>query len=433
MKIDTSGLQNWLDPVAVADAGAELCRTGGEYGEAVLAADNTWQNLRSSYNSPHQDEMYRALRPAVDCSEIVSNGCISVGMVMTILGDGVSGLTSSRDDLLREVKEHEAKPEEALQDQQWEPGQDYFARQDHAAAGREIQDRINSLVREYEGLVDDAASGLRHIGDDGLGEADSSYWSDVSLGTAITVVTFMVERVGVDDVEVTQRYFIEAYGQQIELRPLMHREKSYFIDWTGVLGPDGSAAAEGRGFLDRFKAELDKAYMGEPTYVNRGAPGTGVRYNPDERYPEISVEERVRTRSGASNWRMAGNAIGFFGTGALVVGELLEADRRLREERPELSQEERHGEALRIAAVRSASQVIVEDTVTRVASAAVGAAIGTAVCPGVGTAIGLAIGVTVGLAANIPTGDDKSAGDRVADVGEAAVDGIVDFFSGSGG
>ena len=89
----------------------------------------------------------------------------------------------------------------------------------------------------------------------------------------------------------------------------------------------------------------------------------------------------------------------------IYSSELEKTDKRYREQNPELP-------PVRVretAAVRTDSQVA--------ASAAAGAAIGSMIPVG-GTAVGLAVGVVVGLGMSIDTGEGKTVGDRIADLGE---------------
>ena len=105
----------------------------------------------------------------------------------------------------------------------------------------------------------------------------------------------------------------------------------------------------------------------------------------------------------------AGRAFFVLGVGLTYNDEYQKADKRYREQNPELTSSERKERVAESATVRTGSQVL--------AAAGTGAAIGS-VLPVGGTAVGLAVGTVVGLGTMTPTGDGKSVGDRIADVGE---------------
>ena len=107
--------------------------------------------------------------------------------------------------------------------------------------------------------------------------------------------------------------------------------------------------------------------------------------------------------------RAAGRGLFVLGVGLTYSSEYEKADKRYREQNPELSASERQSRVRETAAVRTGSQVL--------ASAAAGAAVGSMIPVG-GTAVGLAVGVGVGFVMSIDTGDGKSLGDRIADAGE---------------
>ena len=117
-----------------------------------------------------------------------------------------------------------------------------------------------------------------------------------------------------------------------------------------------------------------------------------------------------QTRAGTSALgRAAGRGLFVLGVGLTYSSELEKADKRYREQNPELTASERQSRVRETAAVRTGSQVM--------AAAWAGATVGSMLPVG-GTAVGLAVGVVVGLGMSFDTGEGKSLGDRVADVGE---------------
>ena len=118
--------------------------------------------------------------------------------------------------------------------------------------------------------------------------------------------------------------------------------------------------------------------------------------------------------------RAAGRGLFVLGVGLTYSSELEKADKRYREQNPELTASERQSRVRETAAVRTGSQVM--------AAAWAGATVGSMLPVG-GTAVGLAVGVGVGLVMSIDTGDGKTVGDRFADLGESVWNGLKGLFS----
>ena len=128
-----------------------------------------------------------------------------------------------------------------------------------------------------------------------------------------------------------------------------------------------------------------------------------------------------QTRTGTSALgRVAGRGLFVLGVGLTYSSEYEKADKRYREQNPELTANERQSRVRETAAVRTGSQVM--------AAAWAGATVGSMLPVG-GTAVGLAVGVGVGLVMSIDTGEGKSLGDRFADLGESVWNGLKGLFS----
>ena len=107
--------------------------------------------------------------------------------------------------------------------------------------------------------------------------------------------------------------------------------------------------------------------------------------------------------------RAAGSGLFVLGVGLTYSSEYEKADKRYREQNPELTASERQARVAESATVRTTSQVA--------AAAGAGALVGS-ILPVGGTAVGLTVGVLVGLGMSIDTGEGKTVGDRIADFGE---------------
>ncbi|WP_221620224.1 hypothetical protein, partial [Arachnia propionica] len=96
------------------------------------------------------------------------------------------------------------------------------------------------------------------------------------------------------------------------------------------------------------------------------------------------------------------------------VDEHTKTDRKLREQKPELTESERRSEVAQVGTLRAGTQVL--------SSVAAGAAAGAAI----GGPIGFIAGIGVGVAMSIPVTNGKSASELLAD----AAEGVFNFARG---
>ena len=127
-----------------------------------------------------------------------------------------------------------------------------------------------------------------------------------------------------------------------------------------------------------------------------------------------------QTRTGTSTLgRAAGRGLFVLGVGLTYSSEHEKANKRYREQNPELTASERQSRVRETAAVRTGSQAAV---------AGAGALVGS-ILPVGGTAVGLAVGAGVGFVMSIDTGEGKSLGDRFADLDESVWNGLKELLS----
>ena len=119
--------------------------------------------------------------------------------------------------------------------------------------------------------------------------------------------------------------------------------------------------------------------------------------------------------------RAAGRGLFVLGVGLTYNSEYEKANKRYREQNPELSASERQSRVRETAAVRTGSQVM--------AAAWAGATVGSMIPVG-GTAVGLAVGVGVGFVMSIETGEGKTVGNHIADFGEGFWNALKNPFGG---
>lgn len=385
--INTDGLKNWPDGVAIFEAAATLVSHGADFCEHIDTARTHWQGLSACYHSPHQELMYQALDPAQTSGNQASDGCLSVSTAMTLFGDTIATLRAERSSLLQEVVRHHEKvaPEDPVE----------LAA--HNEEGITLQGRVNDLTSKYHRAIEDCRDKLQAIGNDGLPEPSNPAWFDLTEEQMYAVAGAFGDAERVKITRVTTRFMVRFFNVTLKLPIWVTHKKEYRFDW-GTTSKEGS-------FLSRFVANVKAAVLG-PDFGKYGAPVV-QKAGPIGRFG-VGLEKTSRVKyTAATGGRILGRSMFVVGTTFTFVDEYARTDRKLREHKPELTASERRSEVAQIGTVRAGSQV----AAPIVAGAAAGAAIG-------GPA-GVVVGLGVGLVMAIPTGEDKTIGDRLGDVGEA--------------
>ncbi|WP_130873511.1 hypothetical protein [[Pseudopropionibacterium] massiliense] len=338
--------------------------------------------------------MYSALDPALQSGQHASDGCLSVKAAMTLFADEISALKPERDELAKEAASFDAKsiPED-------EDGRQGYM--DEAVA---LNGKIVVLIQKYETAINTCFEQLAAIGNDGLPTPDVPAWSGVPGDTLIAALAAVGETRKVDVERVIRRVVIRLFGEDFRIPYWVKRAKSRHWDWKSWIPQTNQQGS----FLTRFRAAVTEAFLGPPR--GRYGPATVIRPPHITGSWGLGREHSLQTRTGTSALgRTAGRGLFVLGVGLTYSSGVEKADTRYREQNPELSASERQSRVRETATVRTGSQVL--------ASAWAGAAIGSMLPVG-GTAVGLAVGVVVGLGMSIDTGEGKTVGDRIADVGE---------------
>ncbi|RRD48637.1 hypothetical protein [Arachnia propionica] len=399
MIINTDVLKNWPDVASLFDAAASLTDHGAEFAERIDTAHLRWQGLTTCYQSPHQDLLYSALDSAQTAGNQVSDGCLSAGTAMTLFSDTLATLKVERDSLLREVDAHQQKAEPTDPDEL-------------AAHNKEavmLQGRVKNSGDQYREAIENCRDQLRAIGNDGLPDMGHPAWVSVgedTLLTAMAALSAAGDAARWDIARTTTRFVIHAFGKdRVRLPVWVSHKYEFSFDW-------GPGRNEGS-FLSRF-AELVKqpfrgpeiGHFGPPTVVKPGPTGEGIRFG---------LERSTQLRHTASIvGHVAGKGLFVAGTIFTAVEEYGKTDKRLREQRPELTESERKAEVAQVGTLRAGTQVL--------SSIAAGAAAGAAI----GGPIGFIASIGVGVALNVPVANGKSAAELVADV----VEGVFNFARG---
>lgn len=394
MSINISGLEDWPDPASLFSAASSLMEHGASFAEHVEAAHSTWKGLSACYETPHQDLMYSALDPALQSGQHASDGCVSIKAAMTLFADEVSALKPERDALVTEAANFDAKsvPE------------DDASRQGYVAEAVALKGKIDVLVQKYETAINTCFEQLAAIGDDGLPEAGSPAWQGVAGDTLLASLAAVGESRKVDVERVIRRVVIRLFGSDFRIPYWVEHAKSRHWDWKSWFPQTNQQGS----FLTRFRTAVTETFLGPAR--GRYGPATVIRPPNITGSWGLGREHSLQTRTGTSALgRAAGRGLFVLGVGLTYSSEYEKADKRYREQNPELTASERQSRVRETAAVRTGSQVM--------AAAWAGATVGSMLPVG-GTAVGLAVGVGVGLVMSIDTGDGKTVGDRFADLGE---------------
>ena len=405
MKVETSELENWPDPEAIFNSASSLMARGAEFHTNIEGAHSTWKGLAAgdNYVTPHSDLLYSALDPALATAQRASDGCTSVKTAMTLFSDQISTLKAERDSLKSEVEAYNNKeqPTDAVQ------------LADYDQEGLRLQVRVNDLVHRYEAAINECANQLSSIGDDGLPEEGAPAWQGLAGDTFISALAASAESYKFNLEHVIKRFYVRIFGVEFDFKYSSSYNRTTFWDWKSWK----PQPHQGGSFLTRFSAALRETFLGPP----RGNWGPSTVIKPHGMKPArlanplswfgAGTEHTSHTYTGVTAaGRIAGRSLFVLGVGLTYASEHEKVDKRLREEHPEMTADERQSRVIETASVRTGSQVL--------ASAFVGAAVGS-VLPVAGTAVGLAVGFGVGLVMSFDhDGDGKTLGDNAADFGE---------------
>ncbi|MDO5066959.1 MAG: hypothetical protein Q4D96_06745 [Propionibacteriaceae bacterium] len=384
MNINTDGLKNWPDGVAIFEAAATLVGHGAGFSEDIDTARYHWLGLTACYNSPHQELMYTALDSAQTSGNQVSDGCLSVSTAMTLFGDAIATLRAERSTLLQEVVRHHERiaPEDPVE------------LAEYNEEGIVLQGRVNDLTSEYRRTIKDCKEMLEAIGNDGLPEKGHPAWLSITGDQLCAVVGAFGDAAKVDITKITYRFVFHVGEVPVKIPFWVRHKRHYHMDW-------GSTPKEGS-FLERFYSNMRAAVLGPE--IGKYGPSEVIR-SPKGR---IGLEKTQQIRHATTlGGRIVGRSMFVVGTTTTFIDEYAKADRRLREQRPELTESERKAQVTKSGTIRATAQV----GTPILAGAFAGAAVG-------GPA-GVIVGLAAGLALNIPTGEDKTVGDRLGDFGEA--------------
>ena len=410
MSVNTDGLMNWPDPASLQDASLTLVERGASFAEEIDSAHSIWGGLTSCYESPHQHLLYSSLDSAQADGDQVALGCASIALAIDTFAEAVHALKNRRTALIEDAATFNAK--------QLDPeAEDYL---DKVREGDALQGRIDALVGEYKAAIDECYGQLSAISNEGL-PGDTSTLDEIALDSTLTTATTVAESRKVRIHRAVRRVYLRIGEHHLRFLPHRVQWKTGARLWDKAWGSPPPAAPGD--FGTKMRTGLLESIFG-PMPGQYGRPH--VFYSEVKTFFKgkigVGVESTVTTKIGTSGWgRVAGRGLFAAGIVLTFTSEYEKADKRYREQNPELTEQQRQLKTIETTTVRSTSQIG--------AAMVTGASIG-ALMPVGGPLIGLGVGLAVGLGMSIPAGDGKTIGDRVADFGEGVWNGIKGLFGG---
>ena len=395
MSVNTDGLMNWPDPASLQDASLTLVERGASFAEEIDSAHSIWGGLTSCYESPHQHLLYSSLDSAQADGDQVALGCASIALAIDTFAEAVHALKNRRTALIEDAATFNAQhidPE----------AEDYL---DKVKEGVALQGRIDALVGEYKAAIDDCYGKLSAINNDGS-PGDTSAMDEIARDSALTTANTVADSRKVRIHRAVRRVVVRVGGRNFRLPPHQVKWRTGGRFWDRAWGsappaaPGDFATKAHTGFFETIFGPRPGQY-GRPHVFSPNFKGN---YG-------IGIESTVTTKIGTSGWgRAAGRGLFAAGIVLTFTEEHDKADKRYREQNPELTESERRLKTIETTTVRSTAKIT--------GAALAGVAVGSAIPVG-GPLIGLGIGLAVGLGMSIPVGEGKTVGDVVADVGEA--------------
>lgn len=412
LPIDTSCLDNWVDPDTLDTEASDLKSHGSDFKTAITDAKSSWQGLSTCFTAPGDASLYAALDTPATKASNVSTATSNISSAITTFASTVRSLEPERNSLIAEAASLNSLISQANQNlcdsSPISPpmsDENLLCRPNSAplppslgglpsnpdlsSRAASLNNRLSALTERYKNAVDTCVSSLNNLNDDG------TQGSPPNAGEKFSSMMYQEEGLALYEA-LKIKYLGNWKNLSITIKGKTFRPPKFainFSNWKTAAKESVKSAA--------------KSVAGKSNVLSTVGKGLGA----------------------------VGKNIGSVGTALSAVftynDEYNAADKKSREANPELSDKDRKSQVRETATVRTAGQVAASAAATAgtnalitagvsalTTSAAAGATAGS-VAPGVGTAIGLAAGVTVGLVSMIPTGDGKNVGDRIGDVSES--------------
>lgn len=414
--VDTSCLDNWVDPDTLDTEASDLKSHGSDFKTAITDAKSSWQGLSTCFTAPGDASLYAALDTPATKASNVSTATSNISSAITTFASTVRSLEPERNSLIAEAASLNSCISNAKQNlsyslsppsydgSQCHPGSDPLPppppggsassspHQQLDFAASNLRFRISALVAQYKNAVDTCVSSLNNLNDDGTQGSPPS--------TSGKVNSMVLQESGLAGYEALKKKYLGNWKNfSMTIKGKTFRPPKFainFSNWKTAAKESVKTAAK----------SAAKSVAGKSKVLSTVGKGLGA------------VGKQMS------------------GVGAAVSAvftyndEYNAADKKSREANPGLSDKDRKSQVRETAAVRTAGQVGVTSVASAALSAAAIGAAGGSVAPGVGTAIGFVAGLAVGAATMIPTGGGKNVGDRIGDGAEAVWSGAKKAGSG---
>ena len=342
MTVDFTVLQDWPDAASIERSAENIGKRGDLFAETVTDAQQKWRGLMSCYHTPHQDQLYSSLDPAVASAGYVRMGTSTLAVVMGVFASTLASLSGQRVDLIKKAEAANSEP----------PPVTSSDLEEKVRREGELQAEINTLAQKYKDAVEECVSGLSGINSEGRSESWVNSTLMPYIGNAnLSILGALGESRIVESTSTWMNLTLRLFGHDFHPRlPWDYTSMRYRKLWEKI--PKGST------YLERFGAALREAFIGPRPTTYSPVQYQIAKTGPNGKWFGLGAEKLSQSRVGVSGFgRMAGRGLFLLGTGLTFAGEYGKAQEKLASEQPGLSESERNGKAAESATVRTGSQV----------------------------------------------------------------------------
>ena len=294
MTVTYDALLDWPDAASIDSEAEGLIKQGESFYDAVAEAKGAWDGLSENYEAPEQQQLLRALDPALRNAESATGATALVASAMGGFASALQELEPRRQQLIADAEAFNLKgcPVDKAEHAQ------------QMAEGEQLQQSINTLVEEYRRKIKDCTTHLAGINSEGdysdpnapdingaaLGQvpnlgtsiAQSREFMKLKISRALRLWTIIGDTKVMQWLEPQMAAIVAGEDQGVHPYPLTPQD--HVID---ILEPQG-AASPGK-LLAEVRNDLQRD-IPRPTQTDDGTVGTDGDHGDDQ--------EGVRRRRG---------------------------------------------------------------------------------------------------------------------------------------
>ena len=157
MTVTYDALLDWPDAASIDSEAEGLIKQGESFYDAVAEAKGAWDGLSENYEAPEQQQLLRALDPALRNAESATGATALVASAMGGFASALQELEPRRQQLIADAEAFNLKgcPVDKAEHAQ------------QMAEGEQLQQSINTLVEEYRQKIKDCTTHLAGINSEG--------------------------------------------------------------------------------------------------------------------------------------------------------------------------------------------------------------------------------------------------------------------------